>query len=76
MRVRHKLATDTTWTTSDTIYARNVRRICDADGCENSRSFEITGLTGGSEYQVEIRLNSANGWTSWVRAAEQAKPNN
>ena len=75
-QVRHKLATDTTWTTSDTVYARNVRRICDNDGCENPRSFEITGLTGGSEYQVEIRLNSANGWTGWVRAAESAKPNN
>ncbi len=78
-QVRHKLATDTTWTTSETIYARNVRRICNdithGDGCENPRSFEITGLTGGSEYQVEVRLNSANGWTGWVRAAEQAKPN-
>ena len=74
-QVRHKLKTDTAWTTSDTIYARNVRRICDDDGCENPRSFEITGLTGGSAYQVEIRLNSANGWTGWVRAAEQAKPN-
>lgn len=45
--VRHKLKTANTWTTSDTMYVRNVRRICDEEGCENPRSFEITGLVGG-----------------------------
>ena len=57
-----------------TVNVRGDRRICDDDGCENPRSFEITGFTGGAEYQVEIRLNSANGWTGWVRAAEKARP--
>ena len=86
-QVRHKLtsAVDNPddpayvdpWTYSDTTYARNVRRICDdrTRECENPRMFEITGLTGGTEYDVEIRLNSANGWTGWVRAASKAKPN-
>ena len=84
-QVRHKLTSAVDdpddpnymdpWTYSETIYARNVRRICDLNGCENPRSFEITGLTGGTEYDVEIRLNSANGWTGWVRAASSIKPN-
>ena len=44
---------------------RQTLRICDPTGCENPRSYEITGLIGGNRYDVAVRAQSANGWGAW-----------
>ncbi|MYK26551.1 MAG: fibronectin type III domain-containing protein [Dehalococcoidia bacterium] len=43
------------------------QRMCDAHGCANPRRYEITGLTGGQLYEVEVRARNANGWGKWFR---------
>ena len=74
-QVRHRLKGTSEWTESEVLTARQTRRICSNAGeCANPRRHEITGLTGGEEYYVEVRVRNANGWGAWG-AAWPAIPN-
>ena len=56
------------WTNGPEIYPRQTWRICrksSVDGCENPRSYAITGLIAGREYDVAVRAKNANGWGDW-----------
>ena len=56
---------DVGWTEGPVIYPRQTLRICTPVGCENPRSYEITGLIGGNRYDVAVRAQNANGWGAW-----------
>ena len=56
---------DVGWTEGPVIYPRQTLRICTPVGCENPRSYEITGLIGGNRYDVAVRARNANGWGAW-----------
>ena len=68
---------DSDWTTSDVIYPRATRRMCNTDGlpCTNPRSYEITGLTAGMQYDVSVRAQNANGWGPWYTTNSVNIPN-
>ncbi|MCY4615574.1 MAG: SwmB domain-containing protein, partial [Chloroflexi bacterium] len=66
---------DGDWTDSDELYIRQMRRYCNEQGggegemgvilpstytCTNPRSFTITGLTSGTDYDVEVVALNAN----------------
>ena len=47
--------------------------------CSNPRSYTITqyggnDLIGGREYEVELRIQNANGWSVWFPTT--GRPNN
>ena len=68
-QVRHRLRSDTAadFVESEILYPVQTRRICGEEGeCENPRRYEITGLTAGEPYIVEVRARNANGWGEWV----------
>ncbi|MDE2747139.1 MAG: SwmB domain-containing protein, partial [Chloroflexota bacterium] len=56
------------WTEGPEIYPRQTWRICrksSVDGCENPRSYAITGLIAGRKHDVAVRAKNANGWGDW-----------
>ncbi|MCY4511664.1 MAG: SwmB domain-containing protein [Acidobacteria bacterium] len=59
-----------TWTESEVLNPVLSRRQCgtSTSTCVNPRSFEITGLTGGTSYDVQVRVNNvdANGAGPWL----------
>ena len=65
--VRHKIAS-----APDSAYvetAAHPRRVdveCGPEGCESPRTLEITGLTTGAEYTVQIQSRNANGGSDWL----------
>ena len=68
-KVRHREqgSGDDAWTESDELYTAPFRRFCASSGdpvvtyaCENPRTYEITGLTDGTEYEVEVLALNAN----------------
>ena len=56
---------DVGWTEGPVLLPRQTLRICTPVGCENPRSYEITGLIGGNRYDVAVRAQNANGWGAW-----------
>ena len=56
---------DVGWTEGPVLLPRQTLRICDPNGCENPRSYSITGLVGGNRYDVAVRAKNANGWGAW-----------
>jgi hypothetical protein len=75
--VRHRdPATTTTWTTSATQYPLPIQRYCKSPPapCTNPRTFTIRNLTAGTAYNVEIRIQNANGWSKWWQ--KTVRPNN
>ena len=72
-QVRHRVKGSTgAWTDSEMIYPRQTQRRCgirptaaqggeDLAECVNPRRYEITGLTGGEEYEVAVYGFNANG---------------
>ena len=66
-QVRHKQSGAASWTESDVIYPRQTRLLCGVSTCQNPRSHKITGLTGGTLYEVQVRVNNkdANGAGDW-----------
>ncbi len=72
-QVRHRLQGTADWTESPELFPRMTRRICAFDGtvqrddgtCENPRRYEVSGLTGGSVYDLGVRFRNANGWSDW-----------
>ena len=76
-KVRHREVGASSWTTSDTLYPRNTRRICRLDGiCTNPRSYTIESLTGGSNYEVAVVAINANGMGEWSWDRGGHRPNN
>lgn len=77
-QVRHRLrGTGEAWTESDPIYPINSRRICTGPTtCVNPRSYNITGLEPGKNYEVSIRSKNANGWGEWLDSRASHFPNN
>ena len=66
-QVRHRESGTTPWTESDTLFSRAMRRKCQSViDCSNPRSHEIENLTGGTLYEVEVRVKNANGYGEWV----------
>ncbi len=75
-QVRHRLRGTETYTNSERIYPSQTRRRCPLHGeCTNPRRYEITGLTGGQEYDVAIRAFNANGAGEWLFTLTQNIPN-
>ena len=75
-RVRHRLRGTETYTNSAMIYPRQTHRMCPLIGeCVNPRRYEISGLTGGQEYDVAIRAFNANGAGEWLFTLTQNIPN-
>lgn len=72
-QVRHRPSGPNSWETSATQYTRHMQRDCgDREGkpCLNPRSYTIdehgsADLVGGREYEVELRVQNANGWSDW-----------
>ena len=53
------------WTNSAELHYRPTQRLChNRDGieCQNPRSYTISGLTPGTEYEVAVLARNANGW--------------
>ena len=75
--VRHRLASATgdVWSESTVLRPRLTSRICSPSGCVNPRRYEITGLTAGVKYDVDVRAENANGWGEWTRAFGHEFPN-
>ena len=72
------------WTRSPRLYPRQVERICRTEGpvhssggpaCLNPRSYTISNLIGGRDYDVAIRARNANGWGDWLSVGEFNLPN-
>ncbi|MYI74850.1 MAG: hypothetical protein F4057_05890, partial [Acidobacteria bacterium] len=72
------------WTRSPRLYPRQVERICRTEGpvhssggpaCQNPRSYTISNLIGGRDYDVAIRARNANGWGDWLSVGEFNLPN-
>lgn len=75
VRYRPKSA-GASYTESEMLYPPQTRSLCGSyDGCENPRRYEITGLTGGQDYDVAIRAFNANGAGEWVYTLTQNIPN-
>jgi len=66
-QVRHRESGATAWTESAVLYPRQTLRLCSSTTCLNPRRYEITGLTGGTFYEVQVRVNNkdANGAGGW-----------
>lgn len=75
-QVRHRASGATSWTRSDHLFPRATQRICLSIVCDNSnpRNYTITGLTGGTRYEVEVRARNANGWGEWT-FTKSGRPN-
>ena len=43
--------------------------------CQNPRSYTISNLIGGRDYDVAIRARNANGWGDWLSVGEFNLPN-
>jgi len=75
-QVRHRASGTTAWTDSAVLFPRPYRAQCTYSGeCTNPRRHEITGLTGGTKYEVAVRAKNANGWGAWVHKAGDHRPN-
>ncbi len=75
-QVRHRERDgDGSWTTSDVLYPRPTLRMCGVPFCENPRSYTITGLTAGTEYDVEVQAHNANGGGPWATTWSAHVPN-
>ncbi|MDE2903394.1 MAG: fibronectin type III domain-containing protein [Chloroflexota bacterium] len=72
-QVRHRESGTTAWTVSDELFPLQTRRICTLLRCWNPRSYEISDLTGGTLYEVQVRAKNANGWGDWV--GKSRRPN-
>ena len=77
--VRHKLSSagDSAWVSRKVLLHSSVRAICNGQtgdlldaaelfGCSKPGSLAITGLSSGTEYDVQIRSLNANGGSNWV----------
>ncbi len=68
-QVRHRAQGTSAWTSSAELHYRPTQRLChDRDGteCQNPRSYTISGLTAGTDYQVDVRARNANGWGAYA----------
>ncbi len=75
-QVRHReRGGDGSWTVSDVLFPRPTLRMCRVPFCENPRSHMITGLTAGTEYDVEVRAHNANGPGPWATTWSAHVPN-
>jgi len=74
--VRHKVnsAADSTYV-STTVHPRRVDVECLGVPCTNPRRLEISGLTSGTAYKVQIKSLNANGASAWVTIGSTHAPN-
>ena len=65
-KVRHREQGTSAWTESEELYPEPFRRFCSSSGdpetytCENPRTYTVTGLTTGTDYDVEVLALNAN----------------
>ena len=73
--VRHKVNDDDDSTYLETtVHPRRVESEC-LGTCKNPRTLEITGLTAGTQYVVQIQSLNVNGASDWHTIGTTHTPN-